>query len=146
MQHWPTTWPNSTGDHKRPSTGSYHPKVLDVPWTPKPAIAHKGISPAPTGEPRFDPQARATLLTTIGKARVWVDDLVMGRIGSFAEIATREGRGERHIRQLAPLAFVSPKIVAAIVAATAPADLTVTALAQSLPNRWVEQEQRFGIT
>ena len=106
----------------------------------------RDLSHAPTGEPRLDPLARATLLTTIGKARVWIDDLVMGRIASFAEIAIREGKGERHIRQLAPLAFVSPKIVAAIVAATAPADLTVTALAQSLPHRWAEQEQPYGIT
>jgi hypothetical protein len=50
----------------------------------------------------------------ITKARGWIDDIRLGRIGSFAEIAEREVQGERHIRLLAPLAF-----------RTAPADLTV---------------------
>ena len=37
----------------------------------------------------------------------------------------RQAQGERHIRLLAPLALLSPRIIAAIVNATAPADLTV---------------------
>jgi hypothetical protein len=49
----------------------------------------------------------------------------------FAEIAQREGQVERHIRLLAPLAFASPRILAAIVDGTAPADLTVTGLAKA---------------
>ena len=53
-----------------------------------------------------------------------------GRSASFAEIAEREAQGERHIRLLAPLAFLSPCIIAAIVA---PADLTVTGLAKAVP-------------
>jgi len=44
---------------------------------------------------------------------------------AIAEMA----QGERHVRLLAPLAFVSPRIIAAIVDGTAPADLTVTGLA-----------------
>ena len=63
---------------------------------------------------------------------------------AFAEIARREGQGERHIRLLAPLAFVSPRIIAAIVDGTAPADLTVTGLAKALPCSWAEQE-RFAL-
>jgi hypothetical protein len=35
---------------------------------------------------------------------------------------------------LAPLAFLSPRIIAAIVDGTAPADLTVTGLAKALPD------------
>jgi site-specific DNA recombinase len=53
--------------------------------------------------------------------------------------------GERHIRLLAPLAFLSPRIIAAIVDGTAPADLTVTGLAKALPYSWIEQEQRVGL-
>ena len=34
-----------------------------------------------------------------------------------------KAQGERHIRLLAPLAFLSPRIIAAIVDGTAPADL-----------------------
>src|SRR6202045_2864933 len=53
--------------------------------------------------------------TAIAKARGWVDDIRLGRIASFAGIAEREAQGERHIRLLAPLAFLSPRIIAAIV-------------------------------
>src|SRR6476619_2210775 len=60
---------------------------------------------------------------------------------SFAEIAEHEAQGERHIRLLAPLALLSPRIIAAIVDGTAPADLTVTGLAKALPYSWAEQEQ-----
>jgi hypothetical protein len=55
------------------------------------------------------------------------------------------GQRERHIRLLAPLAFLSPRIITAIVDGTAPADLTVTGLAQALPYSWAEQEQRIGL-
>ena len=54
-------------------------------------------------------------------------------------------QGERHIRLLAPLAFVSPRIIAAIIDGTAPADLTVTGLAKALPYSWAEQEQSIGL-
>jgi hypothetical protein len=57
------------------------------------------------------PETRDALLTAIAKARGWIDDLRLGRIGSFAEIAEREVQGERHIRLLVPLAFLSPRIV-----------------------------------
>ena len=75
----------------------------------------------------------------------WIDDIRLGSIGSFAEIAERGVQGERHIRLLAPLAFLSPRIIAAIVDGTAPADLTVTGLAKALPYSWIEQEQRVGL-
>jgi hypothetical protein len=47
-------------------------------------------------------------MRAIAKARAWVEDLASARISSFAEIAAREGI-ERHVRFLAPLAFVSPR-------------------------------------
>ena len=79
------------------------------------------------------------------KARSWIDDLTEHRIASFAEIARREGKVERHIRLLAPLAFVSPRIITAIIDGTVPADLTVTGLAKALPHSWAEQERRIGL-
>jgi hypothetical protein len=47
---------------------------------------------------------------------------------------------------LAPLAFLSPRIIAAIVDGTAPADLTVTGLAKALPYSWAEQERTIGLS
>ncbi len=87
---------------------------------------------------------REALLIAIANARQWIDDLAHGRAASFAVIARREGKTERHIRLLAPLAFVSPRIVSALLDGTAPADLTLTKLARALPYCWAEQERRVG--
>jgi len=40
---------------------------------------------------------------------------------------------------------VSPRIVAALIDGSAPADLTITALAKALPCSWAEQERRLGL-
>jgi hypothetical protein len=91
------------------------------------------------------PETRDALLTAIAKARAWIDGIRLGQLGSFSEIAEREGQGERRIRQLAPLAFLSPRIIAAIAKGTAPADLTITGLAKALPYSWAEQERHVGL-
>ena len=91
------------------------------------------------------PSRREALLIAIAKARGWVDELVNGRVGSFAMLARREGKAERHIRLLMPLAFASPRIVSSILEGTAPAGLTITALARALPWSWAEQERRLAL-
>jgi hypothetical protein len=91
------------------------------------------------------PESRDAMLTAIAKARKWIEDIRLGRLAPFAAIAEREAVGERHIRLLAPLSFLSPHIIAAIVDGTAPADLTVTGLAKALPYSWAEQERRIGL-
>jgi site-specific DNA recombinase len=119
--------------------------TITLPWTAPSFQAVKGIIHAPCAKPAMKPETRVALLTAIAKARGWIDEIRLGRIGSFAEIAEREVQGERHIRLLVPLAFLSPRIVAAIVDGTAPTDLTVTGLARALPYSWGEQEQRFSL-
>jgi DNA invertase Pin-like site-specific DNA recombinase len=119
--------------------------AITLPWTAPSLAAVKGIVHVPSAKPAMKPESRDTLLIAIAKARAWIDEIRLGRIVSFAEIAKREGQGERHIRLLAPLAFVSPRIIAAIVDGTAPADLTVTGLAKALPYSWAEQERSIGL-
>ena len=46
---------------------------------------------------------------------------------------------------LAPLAFVAPRIIHAIISGDAPAGLTVTGLARALPYAWSEQAKQLGI-
>ena len=82
------------------------------------------------------------LLTAIAKARSWIDDIVEGRVASFAEIAEREGKVERHVRFLAPLAFVSPQILSEIIDRVPRPTLNVTGLAQGLAYSWAEQVSR----
>ena len=120
-------------------------KVLLIPWIRTKTGARRGIASEPANRPTLDPRTRAALLLAIGKARAWVDDLANSRVASFTEIAESEGRVERHVRLLAPLAFVSPRIIAAIVDGSLPADVTVTSLARGLPHSWAEQERGLGI-
>ena len=87
---------------------------------------------------------RDALLTAIAKARAWIEDLAEGRVASFAEIARKEGKVERHIRLLAQLAFVSPRIVSAIDEGMVP-EVQLTTLAKAAVPSWPKQLQRIGI-
>jgi hypothetical protein len=119
--------------------------VIALQWTAPGFAAVKGIVHSPSARPELRPESRDALLTAIAKARRWISDLRQGQIASLAEIAKQEGQGERHIRLLAPLAFVSPRVISAIADGSAPADLTVTGLARALPYSWVEQDQSAGL-
>jgi hypothetical protein len=85
------------------------------------------------------------LLIAVAKARSWIDDLVDGSVSSLADIAKLENKVERHIRLLAPLAFVSPRIVAAIIDGSAPNSITVTGLARRLSSSWAGQERQIRL-
>jgi site-specific DNA recombinase len=76
------------------------------------------------------------ILLAVAKARSWIDGVTSGCVRSFAEIAAREGKVERHIRLLTPLAFIPPRTLAAIIDGSGPHDATVTAPAQGVPYRW----------
>ena len=120
-----------------------HQRVIIVPFTKAPAL-RKGIAHEPSGRGTIDDDARRTLLTAIARSRGWIDTMVSGAIESFEAIAQREKLVERHVRFLAPLAYVSPRIVEAIANSRAPADLTVSRLARALPLSWAKQEEQLG--
>jgi NAD(P)-dependent dehydrogenase (short-subunit alcohol dehydrogenase family) len=67
-----------------------------------------------------------------GRIDVLYANAGIAKLGSVAETTTRpsSSQSNRHIRLRVPLAFLSPRIVVAIVNGTAPADLTVTGLAK----------------
>jgi site-specific DNA recombinase len=134
------------GDGNYPEAGGRSPSILTVPWSASAFAGVKGILHSPSPTPTVSPESRDSLLTAIAKARAWIEDLVDGRVASFAEIAKLEGKVERHVRFLAPLAFVSPRILSEIINGVPPATLTVTGLAQGLAYFWSEQEsyQRSG--
>src|SRR5262249_55270712 len=132
--------------HNPANAGSSAPPIasvttITVPWTSRVPGAVKGIVHVPAHNTPITPSRRDILLMTIAKARNWIDELAQGRLGSFAMLARREGKLERHIRLLAALAFVSPRIVSGLLDGTAPAGLTITALARALPWSWAEQER-----
>ena len=96
----------------------------------------KGVLHQPEATPSLKQETRDAILLAAAKARSWIDDIASGCVRSFAEIAEREDKVERHIRLLTPLAFIPPRILAAIIDGMGPHDATVTALAQAVPYRW----------
>ena len=93
----------------------------------------------------MDEARRASLLTAIARSRQGIETMVKDPALDFGTIARREKLAERHIRFLAPLAYLSPRIIQAIAEGRAPADLTVTRLARNLPLAWAEQEEQLGL-
>jgi site-specific DNA recombinase len=119
--------------------------TITVPRTSPVPAAVKGIIHVPAHNTPMRPSRRDILLMAIAKARNWVDELANGQVGSLAVLARREGKRERHIRLLAALAFVSPRIVSALLAGCAPDDLTLTKLVRALPWSWAEQERHLAL-
>lgn len=111
------------------------PEFRRLPWVRKPFVATKGIIMNPSSGAPEDDKARAAALAAIGKSRLWMQEILGGK--SFAEIAKREGKCERHIRLLVPLAFVPPPIVQGLIDGTARA-ATVTEMAKNVPLVWSE--------
>jgi hypothetical protein len=114
------------------------PAVLKVRWKGPEVPNAKGILHSPLAGPPMIAGNRDVLLAAIAKARAWIADLGEGRAASFAEIARREGKVERHIRLLAPLAFVSPQFVSGIIDGHVPS-VAVTALAKRVSWSWAQQ-------
>lgn len=56
-------------------------------WTAPSFAVVKGIAHAPCTEPTMKPESQDALLTTIAKARAWIDDIRFGRSASFAGAA-----------------------------------------------------------
>jgi site-specific DNA recombinase len=119
--------------------------TITVPWTSPVPPRVKGIIHVPAHNTPMKPARREDLLGAIAKARSWLHEFANGRLTSFAVLARREGKTERHIRLLLSLAFLSPRIVSTVLDGTAPADVTITALARALPWSWTEQERRLGL-
>jgi site-specific DNA recombinase len=118
------------------SAGEAASTVISLPWSAPAFASVKGVLHHPEAKPILKQETRGTILLAVAKARAWIEGIASGRVHSFAEIAAREGKVERHIRFLTPLAFIPPRTVAAIIDGTPPHDATVTALAQAVPYRW----------
>jgi site-specific DNA recombinase len=114
------------------------PEIVHLPWARKPFVAAKGLALGPSSSAPADPKARDAALTAIGKARLWIGELLAG--GSFAEIAKREGKGERQIRLLVPLAFAPPTVIRRLIDGTL-VPTTVTDIAKAVPLEWGHAQQ-----
>lgn len=67
-----------------------------------------------------------------------------GQARSLAEIAREEGVTARYVSRLVGYAFLAPDILEAILAGKQPPGLSVEAMRDPIPVRWVTQRQKFG--
>jgi site-specific DNA recombinase len=118
------------------SAGEAASTVISLPWSAPALASVKGVLHHPEAKPTLKQETRDAILLAVAKARSWIESIASGRVHSFAEIAERDGKVERHIRLLTPLAFIPPQRLAAIIDGTGRHDATVTALAQAVPYRW----------
>ena len=89
------------------------------------------------------PAPDPTLTRMLARAHGWVAELRRGK--PLTDMARRDGCSESYLRTRAQLAFLSPRIQAAILEGTQPAELSLERLARTgIPLDWSEQEKRFG--
>ena len=120
--------------------GSVEQAILQVPFAANMPI-QKGVIHAPEASSCISERDRDVLLRAIARARTWTDTLLQNDAATIEAIASGEKLGERHVRRLLPLAYLSPQIVRAIADCTAPAHLTISSLTQALPNAWSAQQR-----
>jgi len=126
-------------DREEPASAS---KIV-IPFSPT-VSTEKGITREPADNGRIDAVARQKLLNAIRRASKWVEAVRSGEAESFDEIAAQEGVGVRHVRRLARLAFVHPKVLNEVAGSVPPAELTVSSLTEALPRCWGDQYANFG--
>jgi hypothetical protein len=111
--------------------------ILTIPWK-----SQRGGVVSGTAVDRDSGGAeknREAILTAITKSRLWVEELTNDQI-SIEDIANREGKGERYIRLLLPLAFSAPDVVEAL-AESRLGSVTLTQLSAQWPCSWRSQRQ-----
>lgn len=87
----------------------------------------------------------AALIKSLVRAHRWREELELGTVGSFTELAKREQCTERHVRTLVTLAFLAPDIAEAILNGTQPTDLALRNFgAKKIPFEWAEQRRLLG--
>ena len=90
------------------------------------------------------PTPDPVLPRTLAEAHVWAGALRAGT--SLTEIATATGHSEPYIRTRIPLAFLAPRVQAAILDGRPPVDLSVAQLIRDgIPMDWDAQARHFGI-
>jgi len=104
-------------------------------------VATKVVLPGLTQQnqpSRCDP----ALIKAVVRGRAWFEELATGRARSLEELAKRDGISRRYIRRLVDLAFLSPRLVDAILEGRHPVALTATRLSKfDLPLDWAEQHK-----
>lgn len=115
------------------------PFTIDLPIT----IKRRGVETRAIIANHVQPRLPdANLTDTIARAHFYLARLTDGTVQSIADLAKQCGVHRADISRVLPLAFLSPRIVGAILAGCHPVELTARRLARliNLPLTWHDQE------
>jgi site-specific DNA recombinase len=87
---------------------------------------------------------RSRILNAIATGQSWLGELTGGRVASIEAIAMREDCSDRSVQRALSLAFLSPRIIEAIIDGTLPRGIGIASLA-SLPACFAKQHAGLGI-
>jgi hypothetical protein len=131
-----------------PIEGEEKSSALRIPWSPKPTKAKRTIilphSDSSKDQRPIQVEQRDRLLRAVAKGRLWLKELVAGKVADPDAIAVREERSKRSVQMMISLAFVAPDIIEAAIAGSIPRGIGLTRL-MDLPPLWSEQRQQLGL-
>ena len=77
------------------------------------------------------------------RAYRWQDQIVTGEIRTIGQLAQQTGMSETYINRILQCAYLSPKIVDAVLAGKHRLNLTLDEILRGIPLEWREQEALF---
>ncbi len=91
------------------------------------------------------PHSFVPILTAIKTARKWREAIIAGKARSIYELSNKLGYDRRHISRRFRLAFLSPRIILAIMRHQANLDVSIAKLEDIAHLSWEAQEAKLGI-
>ena len=130
----------------RPSAGN----SLNIPWQKTSSVKRREIllpdnasSQTQNARP-IRSETRATLVASIARGRIWLDEMTVDPKATTESIAKRERCSPRKINKTISLAFLSPELVKAAIEGRLPHGMGVARLFD-LPAEWSRQRRVLGL-
>ena len=121
--------------------------IIHIPMTFKKRGGRKEIILPPgcrlEEESADGPSINKPLAVGVALGNRWLDLLLEGKVDSTGELAEKVGIDASHVRRILNLAFLSPKLVRAIMAGNEPDGISLQGL-RDIPVRWEEQEAAYS--
>jgi len=135
-------------DNANDASDSPDDQPLTIPWQKPPSKKSRKIL-LPHNASRSDArpeqfERRARLVSAIARGRRWLDDVVLGRVTTIAELCSREKCSTRQINMTISLAFLAPNLVKAAVEGRLPRGIGVERL-RDPPTEWSRQFAALGL-
>jgi site-specific DNA recombinase len=139
-------WRNGTGRLR--SSSARAEKVLLIPWQKPPFRRPREIL-LPHGATRADirpdrAERRVRLVSAIARGRLWLNEIMAGKVLDPEQLAKREQCTVRQINLTLSLAFLAPELVKAAVEGRLPRGINIERLRDPDPN-WSVQFRDLGL-